>query len=137
MFTLGSISEGTLRPTDLLDAFSNALDNISPGHPLVVQTISYLDLDDADDIDGATYLLDELQEALQELCPPYVYFGAHPGDPADFGFWPDMDSLECDMDGVEPDNNGDYILDGLRVTVSDHGNIEVYDLAGNSLWSVV
>ena len=137
MFQLGSISEGTLRPIDLLQAFSSTLDDLSPGHTLVGQTTCYLDLDDEDDVDAATYLLDELQDALQELCPPYVFFGTNPGDGADFGFWPDMDALEDDMRGVEPNADGSHTFYGIRVVTSDHGNIEVYDLAGNSLWSVV
>jgi hypothetical protein len=41
----------------------------------------------------ADYLVQELTDALNSYCPPFVYFGTHPGDGADFGFWPDMDAL--------------------------------------------
>jgi len=79
------------------------------------------------------------EDALQALCPPFVYFGTLEGDGADFGFWPDIETIqeivniaECDAtQGIScPD-------DGVIVQVSDHGNVTVMDMERNVLWSVV
>jgi len=83
--------------------------------------------------------LDWLTDALNELCPPFVYFGTLEGDGADFGFWPDIETIqeivniaECDASqGIScPD-------DGVIVQVSDHGNVTVMDMERNVLWSAV
>jgi len=138
-FQLGSISHGTLRTQDLLEAFANTLQQFNRTHPLLGE---YLDIhaNDAWDSDKAADLLNEgFFNALQEICPPFVYFGTHPGDGADFGFWPDIDGIqeivniaECDASqGIScPD-------DGVIVQVSDHGNVTVMDMQRNVLWSVV
>ena len=138
-FQLGSISTGTLRTEDLLEAFANTLQQFNRTHPLLGE---YLDIhaNDAWDSDKAADLLNEgFFNALQEICPPFVYFGTLEGDGADFGFWPDIETIqeivniaECDASqGIScPD-------DGVIVQVSDHGNVTVMDMERNVLWSVV
>ena len=151
-FQLGSISTGTLRTEDLLKAFTITLHSMeSDAHYKKYDTQTLVPfrwsalLEDATNmVDEKTewddYMLDELlPNALQEYCPPFVYFGTHPGDGADFGFWPDIDGIqeivniaECDASqGIScPD-------DGVIVQVSDHGNVTVMDMERNVLWSVV
>lgn len=97
-FQLGSISTGTHQPEDLLRAFTATLHRLEAPSILQNQDWSELLNDAVNMVDGKTdwddYMLDELlPNALNELCPPFVYFGAHPGDGADFGFWPDWDAL--------------------------------------------
>ena len=148
-FQLGSISTGTLRTEDLLEAFANTLQQFNRTHPLLGE---YLDIhaNDAWDSDKAADLLNEgFFNALQEICPPFVYFGTLEGDGADFGFWPDMDSLnEALQPGRKfaeyqradmPFPKGESILpgDGVIVHVSDHGNVTVMDMERNVIWSVV
>ena len=133
-FQLGSISTGTLRTQDLLEAFHSTI--AASGTPPALAEDGYID-------GGARYsdgeLLEVYTEQLESLCPPFVYFGTLEGDGADFGFWPDIETIqeivniaECDASqGIScPD-------DGVIVQVSDHGNVTVMDMERNVLWSVV
>ena len=120
-FKLGSISTGTLKPEDLAPVFIEEL--FSRGV----------------DAGGVPEDMDELYKALNYVCPPFVYFGAHPGDGADFGFWPDMEPLEDEIK-----DSGEYVNDewllrdaGLIVNINDHGNMTVMDMERNVLWSTV
>lgn len=101
---LGSVSTGTLRIEDLLEAFSYELE-------VLVQDNAEFWCGDAGrecrdaymrtvwaarevDSDAAAYSLDEISDALNEFAPSGAYFGAHPGDGADFGFWLIEDAFE-------------------------------------------
>ena len=147
-FQLGSISTGTLRPQDLLNAFGSALNHLTLGvekHPFIEQASvaeqNIWDFDDDDAHEHATDLIEKLTDALQELCPPFVYFGTLEGDGADFGFWPDMESLDYERNywGEETAEwNEEHLVNhDLLVHISDHGNVTVMDMERNVLWSVV
>lgn len=43
--------------------------------------------DDMSEDEMLTHLLGALFDALDEVAPDGMYFGAHPGDGSDFGFW--------------------------------------------------
>jgi hypothetical protein len=171
--TLGSISTGTLRTEDLLEAFAAELQRLDPASDLPedVEKLRFAshDMEDSDDGFGehclscgdyeneldllcaeaserineqASYMVNEqLFDALNACAPPFVYFGAHPGDGADFGFWPDVDALEEEIryageDTADADTK--YLpASGLFVEVSDHGNIRVMDMERRELWSCV
>ena len=140
-FQLGSISTGTLRTEDLLEAFANTLQQFNRTHPLLGE---YLDIhaNDAWDSDKAADLLNEgFFNALQEICPPFVYFGTLEGDGADFGFWPDMDGFNESrrLDGNYQGNPEEvwHVAENVISHVSDHGNVTVMDMERNVLWSVV
>jgi len=123
-FQLGSISTGTLRPEDLLPRFMGALEELTGT------------IEERYDEDN----MDELIDDLNNACPPFVYFGTLEGDGADFGFWPDMDSLNEAMQyGDVTFHDDERILDehDAIVQVSDHGNVTVMDMERNVLWSVV
>jgi len=150
-FQLGSISTGTLRPQDLLNAFGSTLNHLTLGvekHPFIEQASvaeqNIWDFDDDDAHEHATDLIEKLTDALQELCPPFIYFGTHPGDGADFGFWPDIDrlneELQWERDHYPDDSVPDELTlddDGVIVQVSDHGNVTVMDMERNVIWSAV
>jgi hypothetical protein len=134
-FQLGSISHGTLRTQDLLEAFANTLQQFNRTHPLLGE---YLDIhaNDAWDSDKAADLLNEgFFNALQTLCPPFVYFGTLEGDGSDFGFWPDWNALE----ECHHDTEGEHVCrsNSAIIQVNDHGNVTVMDLERNVIWSVV
>lgn len=130
-FALGSISTGTLRTEDLLPTFADALKTLGGDSKQ-----AFLD------VDGDYNKLERLEACLQELCPPFVRFGAHEGDGADFGFWPDYDALEeanyC-SDNAKFSPGNEYILEesNVIVQVKDHGNVTVMDMDRNILWSIV
>ena len=44
-----------------------------------------------DKVEEAQHMLDDLFDLLNELAPEGYYFGSHPGDGADFGYWPALD----------------------------------------------
>jgi len=164
-FQLGSISTGTLRTEDLLPVFVDTLLGIdnsnrgqTHGYPFTYQNAWDSDYD-ADSYWNSAYPNEDLEivsNLLNELCPPFVYFGTHPGDGADFGFWPDSNSLDealYNQTGAPHlDNVPSYSLpmhqdypygeialedDNVIVQLSDHGNVTVMDMERNVIWSVV
>jgi hypothetical protein len=148
-FQLGSISTGTLRTEDLIEAFNNALTQIHNGHYYDIGEMMSDEEGNAaefgkqpSDDELQRRVVDHLMDALQETCPPFVYFGTLEGDGADFGFWVDMDGLNEAL--RDPEHT---LIDGqlyavprdeeVLVQVSDHGNVTVMDMQRNVLWSVV
>ena len=137
-FQLGSISTGTLKPADLMATYESTLEAmLSPTDFSIAIESIYRHDEDSD-------MVCAYEDALQALCPPFVYFGTHPGDGADFGFWPDMDrlneELQWERDHYPDDSVPDELTlddDGVIVQVSDHGNVTVMDMERNVIWSVV
>lgn len=161
---IGSVSEGTMRPEDLIPAFADVLRMYAPG---VYATLAelYLECFDTntewDDIDIETQsdCVSALFDAMDEIAPPFCSFGASEGDGACYGFWPDVEGLNEAArwrDGVvkveagddwgylgapaefcicrEPiEDRPDYVM-----SVSDHGNVTLYDArTRKEIWSVV
>ena len=156
-FQLGSISTGTLPTEDLLQAFKytmgelthDPVSNLSkyPTEAMaklwdeaihLIGTDQWWTLDPEDS--GVDDLLNDLTDALDELCPPFVYFGTLEGDAADFGFWVDWDRLNEARQNIGMASESDEEIlkeDNVIVQVSDHGNVTVMDMERNVLWSVV
>jgi hypothetical protein len=94
---IGSISHGTLRNLDLIEAFADelALCRGNEDHQIIqearaVSLLASLNYDVAD-MESASELVNDLQDALNEYAPDGCYFGTHEGDGSDFGFWPSND----------------------------------------------
>ncbi len=140
-FQLGSISSGTLRTLDLMEAFASEAE--ARCGDMATRAVStahiYLDPDAVVDDEQVQETLDELRFLLEDSCPPFVYFGTLEGDGADFGFWPDRDAIEeiMPLDRNVGEGDDEITIDGVIIQVSDHGNVTVMDMERNVIWSVV
>lgn len=92
---IGSISQGTMRPQDLIPRFLDVLKNLEGTDDLTTAITSRIEFADDDSncydyyaSDAAEFDLQELFDALENYTPDGCYFGANPGDGADYGFWP-------------------------------------------------
>ena len=112
---MGSVIRGTLRPQDLIPAFTEELLVRDPGldslgaadwpaatppesdgaHAVVAPDAwsipaGVLGNDDHEwwESDECIALIERLHIALNDVAPEGTVFGAHEGDGADFGFWP-------------------------------------------------
>ncbi len=153
--SLGSVSTATLRPEDLLSAFRATLEG------LVFLSGDYLSknhserdrfaciLGDAQDLfdetgeaipedkweEAAEMINETLPDALQEFAAPYTYFGAHPGDGADFGFWPSWEQID-ELPTVGDSDAAKGLGEDCK-SVNDHGNVTVYGGDGSILLELV
>lgn len=101
---IGTISHGTMRPQDLLGKFLFALEdyNLSAARRFNAELISFgfgysqcgacgmgnrEDWPEGFDDDTASEIISDMMDALNDVAPEGTYFGAHPGDGSDFGFW--------------------------------------------------
>jgi hypothetical protein len=92
-----SVSHGTMRTQDLLRCFANELGRFEPlaEHSIseahfYADRLDRLDFQGKDDTathDQAAYCLAELFDALGQHVPDGCYFGSHPGDGSDYGYW--------------------------------------------------
>ena len=123
---LGSVSSGTLRVEDLVPVCMDVLGEFAPKHPLLTESLDDLF---TSDMDTPYDLLSDLEDAIQEYCPPLVFFGAHPDMPDAIGFWPDWDT----MDDLGIDGAGEYTFDDVRVVMDSDETIHIYDLATGTL----
>jgi hypothetical protein len=135
---VGSVSHGTLRPEDLVPTFAILLYKLDPEH--------FPERHPVDLEEEVEWLIDR----LNDYAPPYFYFGAHPGDGSDFGFWFDEESFEQavadgeivklaglpDFERIR-DDYGEWNGVFYVAVISDHGNISLYDLDGEELWAIV
>ena len=99
----GTIVRGTQSLEHLLPCFTECLQGLLArddgripracrrSHKDLVERVSAsLKEDGADDYfetEEAVYDLEDLLNALDDYAPEGLYFGAHPGDGSDYGFW--------------------------------------------------
>jgi len=166
--SLGTVSHGTLRTEDLLEAFTAEIDWqirrdsafwAKPENKEAVVSLRRTQ-DEAttcwkdgelnpEQEDLAQELVNETLPDLltQHFAAPYCYFGTHPGDGSDFGFWPeDMESIKEQV-GFASSVNHEYPDDNFRgewLHINERGNCTLYvreaTLNGpkdREIWSVV
>jgi len=88
------VSEGTLRPEDLLESFGSFLKKASPEAYLQVLESFVKETLRLEDDETRASLIEHFDNALNYVAPAGTYFGAHEGDGACFGFWPATDPFE-------------------------------------------
>lgn len=160
----GSISHGTLCTEDLLSSFLSELEwqisrngaflSLPENFPLRDRLAKLVgEAQDAWNEDGETLqdeeqageLVNDMQDALSEhFAPAYGYFGTHPGDGADFGFWAnDIESIKEEIDFVSSKRE-EYPPEDFRgewLHVNDHGNCTLYVRGENGkdveIWGLV
>lgn len=129
--TIGSISSGTMRSFDLMPCFLGELASHDETRANEIEAdVPELAWNDEDHAfwasDEAHWALESLWEALEEHALPYFYFGAHPGDGADYGFWlaEDFQQSMADDNVLQVNDFADVPADyrGEVLIVNDHGN---------------
>jgi hypothetical protein len=159
-YIIGSISHGTMRAEDLLPKFLFAIEELDQSRATKFNTeliecgfgysqCGACGLGNRDKWpegfdDYADDFVNELADALNELAPPYFYFGAHPSDGADYGFWLTDDVVQQvkDNDGLVVDDTSEVPADysGEVLHVNDHGNTTLYTADNGKLtevWAIV
>lgn len=144
-YTIGSVSTATMRPEDLIPTFAYELSQ----HRLSRKSRGRLRSIEAATVREGYYESEEvgfdlewLFDALNEHAAPWMYFGAHPGDGADYGFWL-SEEFSNDFDGLKVSDlseiPSDYV--GEVAWINDHGNITLYYRGRNhrlyEIWGVV
>ena len=96
-FATGTVIHGTMRTQDLIPAFLDTLAEVWPeayeGYmaaafpPIPAYVQDEGDYSEWWDSEDAHWLLESLFDQLNEAAPEGYYFGAHPGDGSDYGFW--------------------------------------------------
>lgn len=137
---IGSISHGTLRQPDLLNAFSYELAildrTFDDSEAKALATLLEIDSDYCAGLpESAVAVIDDLSDRLQAFAPPYCYFGANEGDGSDFGFWPSMEAIE-ELPRIQ-NVDGEEIPDEDHAYVNDHGNVTVYGADGSVILELV
>lgn len=164
---IGSVSHGTMLEEDLIPCFIDLLSELNEDRSLslpygasaeltaqYVAEFTRLDnllaeieqrqqSDDYYESEDASYDLNEvLFNELENFAPPYFYFGAHPGDGSDYGFWLSEDAIECSFDGLRVADLSEVPDDyaGEVLFVNDHGNMSLYVADAGKLsevWAIV
>ncbi len=80
---VGTLISGTHQPEDLAPVFLNTIASADLGRAIRLGERFEAGREDVLDV------LADMFDALNDIAPEGTYFGAHPGDGADFGFWRD------------------------------------------------
>lgn len=161
----GSVSTATLRTEDLLSAFISELEwqtrrngeffsdpaNFAQRDRLnnLVGEAQDCFAENGTDIDEekqdlADELVNEtLPDALNFFAPPFAYFGAHYGDGADFGFWPqNIEEIKEQVEFVSSESQEypDSDFSGEWLHVNERGNCTLYvreNGQDKEIWGIV
>jgi hypothetical protein len=139
---LGSISTGTTLTEDLIPTFVDEILYHDPENKIALEIQekledeNYFESEEADD-DLNESLFNELNKLAEDI--PYCYFGSHPGDGCDYGFWIDADGIQDELRYGELQNADEVQEDFLAVQINDHGNMTLFKchVVMEEVWGVV
>lgn len=142
--SFGSISSGTMRAEDLIPSFAWELRHLRGSLPRdLANDIRKCESAWAKDqsYEFECEVLEELADALQDFAPAYAYFGAHPGDGSDYGYWL-SESMQEDFDGLQVSDTSEVpkCFRGEVLHINDHGNMSLYVANSRGLrevWAIV
>jgi hypothetical protein len=158
-YPMGSVSHATMRPEDLIPTFTSELTwrrshgTLQRKQRAELRAIeSRMEADGYYDSEDAQFDLEWLFDALDAYSAPYFYFGAHPGDGSDYGYWlsemwdedfvslTDLESGDENLKVSDPAEVPKNFYGEVAV-VNDHGNVTLYHRSRNNrireIWSVV
>lgn len=144
--TPGSVSHATMREEDLIPTFVAVLTDLGCENDNLTAIKALIESPDfkPEDYYGTTEASWDLNESLFDLlnehAPRHHYFGSHPGDGADYGFWI-SEELECDCCGRchmihrLPDEplNADFVFICPDCAVPQDGDVWVKDACATCL----
>lgn len=85
-----SVSHGTMRPQDLIPRYMNAIRD-TPEYLQIMHVVPTHAFEDDGaawwDSENAAFFLEDLTDTLENYAPKGYYFGSHPGDGSDYGYW--------------------------------------------------
>lgn len=147
---IGSVSHGTHRPQDLIEACCDAHRLYKGQIPrLIWNAVLRANAQaqtETEQWEREQYAIELLTSALEAIELPCMYFGAHIGNGSDFGFWVSDDAITWAIDDCELLSVSDLAdipakYKGYAVVVNDHGNQSLYRCNGRgkqtNIWSVV
>jgi hypothetical protein len=144
---MGSVSQGTMRVEDLIPVFLRELESQKPllrKHWKLCREIrSGMGVKGYYEEGGnSAWDLESLFDALDEYASAYFFFGAHPCDGADYGWWL-SDGFQEEFQGLQVSDLSE-VPKGYRgevLHVNDHGNMTLYAYHVNhkytELWAIV
>lgn len=134
---------GTYEEVELLRRLQKCLAEFNPGRAFDFEAeLTILDRrwkDGQANPEETDDLITQLEDAINDqlLDIPYLYFGISDYEPGLWGFWPALESLDEDAD-----LHGNFViktsdLPQFLAHVNDHGNVTVYRVYLEEVWSVV
>lgn len=142
---IGTVSHATMRPEDLIPCFIEVLETLDTDKQyssIIKEGKEIISNEKWDSEDTSMFLNEDLWDALNSQSPPYCYFGAHPGDGSDYGFWPcdiketlkEFDGLKVsDLSEVPDDYSGEVFL----IKDSDASFYQSENGKVTEIWSIV
>ncbi len=149
-YPMGSVSTCTMRPEDLIPSFVYEIEthlrrgDAIKGHYALIRGINArMRKGDYYDSEDSLYDLESLFDAMGEYSAPYFYFGAHPGDGSDYGYWLCEDFQE-DFDGLTVSDTSEVptTYRGEVLHINERGNVTLYVKTNShgdmrEIWGVV
>jgi hypothetical protein len=139
--SIGTVSHATMRTEDLIPSFlweAKHLRLTKAERKEVSRISKASDVDGYYETEDADFDLNEsLFNILDNHSLPYFYFGAHPGDGSDYGWWL-VEEIDESFDGLRVSDTSEVPtgFTGEVLHINDHGNMTLYSANRGRLYQV-